>query len=69
MLNDLIINKLKETVNLQDVIKTDELYIINKGIENIIILVEILYLLQEIYIKDNYHHEALIMSQVSRLMN
>ena len=69
MLNDLIINKLKETVNLQDVIKTDEFYIINKGIENIIILVEILYLLQEIYLKDNYHHEALIMSKISRLMN
>ena len=68
MLNDLIINKLKETVNLQDVIETDELYI-NKSIENIIILVEILYLLQELYIKDNYHHEALMMSKISRLIN
>ena len=69
MLNDLIINKLKETVNLQDVIETDELYIINKSIENIIILVEILYLLQELYIRDNYHHEALMMSKISRLIN
>ena len=44
MLNNLIINKLKEIIKLQDIIKTDNLYY-NQNAEKFIILLNILCLL------------------------
>ena len=57
LMNDLIRTKLKEIVNLQDTIKTDELHY--RNVKKIIISVKSLYLLlfKEIYIKEDADEE------------
>ena len=53
----------KKNIKLQDIIKTDQLYIINQKVEKIRILVNILYLLLlkryewRIFITKNAHHK------------
>ena len=42
-MNDMIRHKLKEIVNLKDIIKTDE-HIINQNVEKFLIFLNILYL-------------------------
>ena len=53
LMNDLVVNKLKETVKLQDIIKADELHYKSKA-DKFIILVNILYLLFLIDIHEGY---------------
>ena len=69
-MNDLIRGKLKEAIELQDIIKKDDLnYKSKRG--KLIILVNIHWLLffQEIYMKDIHQQKKLIISKIILRMN